>query len=232
MSFDNEDVGRLQAQTLVDCLNADNVKKPKIIMMNGGTDVDNNAVLFQKGAHEVFDPLVKAGKLTIAAEATVAGWKTENAAPTFNQALKKAGDVQGVLAANDDIANAVITVLQSKGGAGKVAITGQDAGIAGLQNIVKGNQSMTIFKDVGKYEAPAAAQLAIALLSGKSPAAAGMTLTNFPDPKAPSHKIQALLLPATVITQANVEDVVTAKAVKASDICKGLTSQCSKLGVQ
>jgi D-xylose transport system substrate-binding protein len=232
VSFDNEDVGKLQAQTLVDCLNDQGVEKPKIIMMNGGTDVDNNAVLFQKGAHSVFDPLVKDGKLTIAAEATVKGWDVNQAAPTFNQALKKAGDVDGVLAANDDIANAVVTVLQSKGGAGKVAVTGQDAGIAGLQNIVKGTQSMTIFKDVGKYEAPAAAQLAIALLAGKSPADAGLTLTDFPDPKAPGHKIQALLLPATVITQANVEDVVTAKAVKASAICQGLTSQCSKLGVK
>ena len=63
VSFDNEDVGKLQAQTLVDCLDAQGVDKPKIIMMNGGTDVDNNAVLFQKGAHSVFDPLVESGDL-------------------------------------------------------------------------------------------------------------------------------------------------------------------------
>ena len=62
VSFDNEDVGKLQAQTLVDCLDAQGVDKPKIIMMDGGTDVDNNAVLFQKGAHEVFDPLVDVGR--------------------------------------------------------------------------------------------------------------------------------------------------------------------------
>lgn len=232
VSFDNEDVGRLQAQTLVDCLTAAKVDKPKIIMMNGGTDVDNNAVLFKKGAHSVFDPLVKDGKLKIAAEATVAGWLVQNAAPTFSQALKTAKDFDGVLAANDAIANAVVTELQKVGGAGKIAVTGQDAGIAGLQNIVKGDQSMTIFKDVAKYEAPAAAALAIALLSGKNPADAGLKLSDFPDPKDPSHKIQALLLPANVITQANVEDVVTAKAVKAADICKGLTAQCSKLGVK
>ncbi len=62
MSFDNEDVGKLQAQTLIDCLDAQGVENPKIIMMNGGTDVDNNAVLFQKGAHSVLDPLVDEGK--------------------------------------------------------------------------------------------------------------------------------------------------------------------------
>ena len=116
VSFDNEDVGRLQAQTLVDCLNAQGVDKPKIIMMNGGTDVDNNAVLFQKGAHSVFDPLVESGDLEIAQEATVKGWKVENAAPAFTQALTASGsDVQGVLAANDDIANAVIGVLKKQG---------------------------------------------------------------------------------------------------------------------
>ncbi len=77
VSFDNEEVGRLQAQTMVDCLNAQKIEKPKIIMMNGGTDVDNNAVLFQKGAHSVLDPLADEGKLTIEQEATVKGWLVE-----------------------------------------------------------------------------------------------------------------------------------------------------------
>jgi len=67
VSFDNEDVGKLQAQTMIDCLTAQGVTDPNIIMMNGGTDIDNNAVLFQKGAHEVLDPLVSAGKATITA---------------------------------------------------------------------------------------------------------------------------------------------------------------------
>jgi len=232
VSFDNEDVGRLQAQTLVDCLTEDGVDNPNVIMMDGGTDVDNNAVLFAKGAHSVFDPLVKDGKLTIKAESVVKGWDVNNAAPAFTQALTKAKAVDGVLAANDDIANAVITVLQKNGADGKVVVTGQDAGIAGLQNIVEGKQSMTVFKDVKKYEADAAAKLAIALLANKTPSDAGLTLTDFPDPKDSSHKIQALLLPTEVITQGNVEDVVTAGAVKASDICKGIAKDCEKLGVK
>ena len=91
VSFDNEEVGRLQAQTLIDCLDAQGVENPNIIMMNGGTDVDNNAVLFQKGAHSVLDPLVDEGKATITQEATVKGWLVENAAPTFQQALTAAG---------------------------------------------------------------------------------------------------------------------------------------------
>ena len=100
-----------------------------------------------------------------------------------------------MLAANDDIANAVIGVLKNNGLDGKVVVTGQDSGTEGLQNIVTGQQSMTVFKNV-KLEANAAAQLAIALIAGKDPAAAGLELTPFADPKSPNHKIQALLLPA------------------------------------
>ncbi|MDQ6640997.1 MAG: substrate-binding domain-containing protein [Actinomycetota bacterium] len=230
VSFDNEDVGKLQAQTLVDCLNAQNIKKPKIIMMNGGTDVDNNAVLFAKGAHSVLDPLKAAGKLDIVAEAVVKGWKVENAAPSFSQALTgSGGNIQGVLAANDDIANAVIGVLKNQGLNGHVVVTGQDSGVEGLQNIITGQQSMTVFKNV-KLEANAAAELAIALING-DPSKAGLTLTKFDDPQAPNHKLQALLLPAQVITQANVGDVIKAGALSAAEICKGVESDCKKLGI-
>jgi len=228
VSFDNEDVGKLQAQALLDCLKQQGVTQPNIIEMDGGTDVDNNAVLFKKGAQEVFQ---QAG-VTPVADETVLGWTVSNAAPAFQQALTQAnGQVDGVLAANDDIANAVIGVLKDQGLAGHVAMTGQDAAVEGIQNIISGQQSMTVFKDV-KLEAQAAAQLAIALIEGKDPASAGMTLSKFTDPQSPSHNIQALLLPAEVITQANVEDVVKAGALKAADICKGLESQCSSLGIQ
>lgn len=230
VSFDNEKVGELQAQTMVDQLKAKGVSKPKIIMMNGGTDVDNNAVLFQKGAHTVLDPLVKSGDLTIEQEATVKGWKVENAAPAFTQALTASGGkVDGVVAANDDIAGAVIGVLKNQGLAGRVAITGQDAGVAAIQNIIKGLQGMTIFKNV-KLEAEAAAKLAIALIKGTDPSAAG-TLVKFDDPDAPSHDLQALLLDPTVITKDNVKDVITAGALTAADICKNIESDCTKLGI-
>jgi D-xylose transport system substrate-binding protein len=225
VSFDNEKVGVLQAQTLVSCLSA--VNDPQIIEMDGGTDVDNNAVLFKKGAHEVLD----GSGADIVGEAVVKGWDVNHAAPAFSGALTAAGgEVDGVLAANDDIANAVIGVLKTNQLNGKVVVTGQDSGTEGLQNIVTGQQSMTIFKNV-KLEANAAAQLAIALISGKDPSAAGMTLNKFDDPKSPSHNIQALLLPSQVITQANVTDVIKAGALTAADICKGIESQCSDLGI-
>ena len=231
VSYDNQDVGRLQAQTMVDCLDAQGVDKPKIIMMDGGTDVDNNAVLFAKGAHEVLDPLVDQGKLEIVSESVVKGWTISNAAPTFTQALQSAGgQVDGVVAANDDIANAVIGSLKSSGLNGHVVVTGQDAGVNGLQNIITGQQSMTIFKNV-ENEAKAASNLAIVVIQGKDPASAGMTLTTFDDPESPDRNLPALLLPPQVITQANIQDVIDAGALTAAEICKGIEDDCQKLGI-
>jgi D-xylose transport system substrate-binding protein len=89
---------------------------------------------------------------------------------------------------------------------------------------------MTVFKNV-TLEANAAAQLAIALISGKDASSAGLTLSPFDDPQSSNHKIQALLLPAQVITQANIKDVVDAGALKQAEICKGITSACAKVGL-
>jgi D-xylose transport system substrate-binding protein len=230
VSFDNQEVGVLQGQTLTACLDQNGAKKPDLILMDGGTDVDNNAVLFAKGYKSVLQPLDKSGKVTIKSETVVKGWKTANAAPAFSQALTAAGgNVQGVVAANDDIANAVIGVLQQNGLAGHVVITGQDAQVEGLQNILKGQQSMTIFKNVA-LEANAAAKLAIAVASGQDPAKLGVT---FSDQQIDSKNtaLKSVLLPPQVITYSNVQDVIDAGALKASDVCNGIESQCQKAGV-
>jgi len=231
VSFDNEEVGKLQGQTLADCLSAGGVSTPSVLAMNGGTDVDNNAVLFAKGANSVLMPLQQQGKLKIASESVVKGWKTANAAPTFTQALTAAGgQADGVLAANDDIANAVIGVLQQNGAAGHVFVTGQDGQVEGLQNILKGQQSMTIFKNV-MYETNAAAKLAIALIGGQDPSSMGVSFSDQQlDPKNSS--LKSVLLPAQVITYSNVQDVVTAGALKASESCNGLQQQCDAAGVK
>lgn len=230
VSFDNEEVGKLQGQTLVTCLDNKGVSNPQIIEMDGGKDVDNNAVLFAKGADSVLAPLQAQGKLKVVSKTTVKGWDKNLAAPAFTQALTaNGGKVDGVLAANDDIANEVITVLKNKGL--KVPVTGQDAGISGLQNILTGEQCMTVFKDVSK-EADAASKLAIALIQSKDPTTVGLKLVKFDDPKTPSHDIQAVLLTPQVITDKNVEDVVKAGALTAAQICSGIEAACTAAGVK
>ncbi|MCU1658941.1 MAG: sugar transporter substrate-binding protein [Pseudonocardiales bacterium] len=198
--------------------------------MDGGTDTDNNAVLFAKGANEVLKPLQTQGKLKILSESVVKGWDVNQAAPTFTQALTAAGGkVDGVLAANDDIANAVIGVLKSKGLAGTVQVTGQDSGVEGLQNILQGNQCMTVFKNV-KLEADAVSKLAIALSKGSDPTSAGLTLTDFQDPKG-NRTIKAVLLTPQAITKANVKDVISAGALTAAQVCKGIQAACTAAGI-
>ena len=163
-------------------------------------------------------------------DSVVKGWDVNQAAPTFTQALTAAGgDVNGVYAANDDIANAVIGVLKSKSLNGKVALTGQDSGVEGLQNILRGDQYMTIYKSYAQ-EADAASKLAIALVKGTDPTKAGVTLTDFKDPKG-NRTLKAFLLPAQIITKTNVKVVVDAKQVTAAALCNGLTAQCQQAGI-
>ncbi len=84
--------------------------------MDGGKDVDNNAILFAKGAATVLDPLASAGKVKVVSKTTVKGWDKNLAAPDFTQALTaNGGKVDAVLAANDDIANEVITRPEEQG---------------------------------------------------------------------------------------------------------------------
>jgi D-xylose transport system substrate-binding protein len=229
VSFDNEKIGELQGQGLIDCLKSAGAPKPaQVIEMDGGTDTDNNAVLFKQGAQKVLkaDPDIK-----IVSDSVVKGWDISLAAPAFTQALTaNGGQVDGVYAANDDIANAVIGVLKSKGLAGKVMLTGQDAGVQGLQNILRGDQCMTIYKSYAK-EAAAAAKLAIALVKGQDPTQAGVTLTDFQDPKG-NRTLKAYLLPAQIVTKANVKVVVDSGQVTAKDLCNGLAQECAAAGIK
>jgi D-xylose transport system substrate-binding protein len=226
VSFDNEKVGELQGQGLLDCLKAANAPSPaQVIEMDGGTDTDNNAVLFKQGAQKI---LKASSAVKIVSDSVVKGWDVSLAAPAFTQALTaNGGKVDGVYAANDDIANAVIGVLKSKGLAGKVLLTGQDAGVEGLQNILRGDQCMTIFKPYAG-EAAATSQLAIALIKGSDPSSAGVTLTPF---TVGGRTLQADLLTATVVTKANVSDVVKSGQVTAAALCSGIQSACTAAGI-
>ncbi len=227
VSFDNEKVGELQGQGLVDCLTAKNVKNPSIIMLNGGTDIDNNAVLFKQGAHKILDPLFTAGTLKKGPEVDVKGWDNTVAATDFQQAFTQDPKVGGVLAANDGIAAAAIATLKQQHL--QIPVTGQDATIQGLQYILTGDQCMTVFKDVSQ-EADAASKLAIAMIKGDTAAAAALASGTLHDPTG-NRDIPSDLLTPTVITNKNVEDVVKAGALTAAQICAGIQAACTAAGV-
>jgi D-xylose transport system substrate-binding protein len=173
ISFDNEKVGQLQAQSLVDRLNALGKTDPQIVMING-SPTDNNAKLFKQGAHSVFDPLVEAGKLTIAKEYDTPDWSPDQAQNEMQQALTALGNkVDGVYAANDGTGGGAIAAMKAAGLNPLPPVTGQDAELAAIQRIISDQQYMTVYKAI-KPEAEAAAQLAYDLLT-KTAVPADMT---------------------------------------------------------
>ena len=162
VSFDNVEVGRLEGQTVLDGLEAAG-KDPataKVVYM-GGDPTDGNAAMFHDGAVEVME----AAGITPAAEPPGV-WDQAKSQTNFEQALTSlGGTVDGVWVANDTNAAGVIKVLQDNNLTG-VAVSGQDANVAGLQNILLGWQTATVYKPV-KDEATAAVETAIALLKGE-----------------------------------------------------------------
>ena len=162
VSFDNTVVGQLQGEGLLQCLEEKNVTEGNIAFLNGSPD-DNNATLFAEGAHGVLD---EATQYEQVAEQAVPGWDNQQAATIFEQLYTQAnGEIDGVLAANDGLANSVIQILARNDAAGDVPVTGQDATVEGLQNILAGNQCMTVYKSI-REEANALAELAVALING------------------------------------------------------------------
>ena len=155
ISFDNERVGELQAQYLVDNLQ----KGSTIIVINGPQDVETGR-LFKKGAHNIIDPAVAAGDLKIGFESDIAGWLPDEALAKTEQALTLLNDdVQGILVANDVMAGGVISALTLHNLNREVLVTGQDATDAGLQRILTGDQAMTVYKAI-RVEAETAGGIA------------------------------------------------------------------------
>ena len=173
VSFNNPVVGRLMGQGVKAAMTAKGLlgpgKKPVIAYLNGGP-TDNNSKLFKgppQGYAGVLDPLIKSGKATKGPDQGVPAWDNQKARTIFEQMLVSTSNkIDAVAAANDGLANAVVTALKAKK-LKPIPLSGQDATAQGAQNIISGWQSGTVYKPA-KIEAPAAATLAIALIKGGS----------------------------------------------------------------
>jgi D-xylose transport system substrate-binding protein len=222
VSYDNVSVGELQGQCLSDALKD---KPTGSIIYIDGSPTDNNATLFAQGAHSVLDKTT----LKKVSEKAVPDWDNAQAGTIFQQLLTANGNkIDGVLVANDGMAQSVITVLKGLGLNGKVPVTGQDATAAGLQSILQGDQTCTIYKDA-TGEANAAAKLAIDIIQGKdtSADASGKTHDGTGNRDVPS-----VLLKPELITKANVGDPIKSGAVKYADVCTGaITALCTAAGI-
>jgi D-xylose transport system substrate-binding protein len=227
VSFDNVKVGQLQGQGLVDCLKASGATKPVVAELNGSPD-DNNATLFAQGYNSVLDPLYKSGDLTKGPNQSVPDWDNQQALTIYEQMLQKTGNkIDGVLAANDGLANSVISAEKSRK-LKPVPVTGQDATLQGLQNILVGDQCMTVYKAI-KAEADAASKLAIALAKGEQPPS-GLVNGQSDDG---SRQVPSVLLTPVAVTKDNIKDTVLADDfVKRDDLCAGkFADACEKAGI-
>ena len=212
VTFDGNAVGRAQAKGLVAGLKASGKKKPVVAQLWGGK-TDQNAFWFQSGNIDILDPLFKTKVLTRGPQQFVPLWLATNAQPIFEQMLLKTGNkIDGVIAANDNIAGAVVATLKAKG-LPYLPLTGQDASVQGVQNIISGRQTMTVYKYVPD-EATAAAQAAVSLLKGQKPKTNGTR----PNGKTPE---PTYAIPVVSITTANFRRLFTDKFLKKSDVCVG-----------
>jgi D-xylose transport system substrate-binding protein len=224
VSFDNEAVGRLQGEGLVECMGD---KSPADVAVLNGSPTDNNATLFKNGYDSVINPKFDAGDWNEVDDQSVPEWDNQKALTIFEQILQKNGNkIDGVLAANDGLANAAISALKQRQHP-QVPVTGQDATLQGIQNIVNGDQCMTVYKAI-KGEADAAAKLAIALAKGEEPTGVEDSVNN------ESKDVSAILLEPVSVTKDNISEYTgEADFPKVEDICAGkVAAKCEEIGLQ
>lgn len=231
VSFDNVKVGELQGQGLADALK-DKPNGQQVIEIEGAP-TDNNATLFYNGQQNILKPLYSSGKLKLVQSQPIDDWDNQKGGTTFENILTSNGTkVDGVVAANDGLAGAIITVLKKYQLNGKVPVTGQDATADGLKAILSGDQYMTVFKPI-KQEAEATAKLAAALAKGASgKAEADKVATATSDDPVGKRQVKSVLLEPFLITKAEVKRVIDEGYVKAEEVCTGdLKAACTQAGI-
>ncbi len=219
VSFDNAKVGELQAQTLLDILEAEGTTSGDIVMING-SPTDGNATLFKEGAHGVLDD----SEFNVVAEFDTPDWSPDAAQEWMEGQLSALDmdNVVGVYAANDGTAGGAITAMKGGGIDPLPPVTGQDAELAGIQRIVAGDQALTIYKAIVP-EAEDAATAALALARGEAPASSSEL-----------EGVPSTLLDPVAVTADNIMDTVVADGFySVEDICTAeYADACAELGIE
>jgi D-xylose transport system substrate-binding protein len=223
VSYDNVKVGEDQGTALTQCPQVKGNSTVNYVDIDGAP-TDNNATLFAQGYNSVLSK--QPGWKELADQ--TGQWDAGVAQTVFTTMLGQHPDINAVMVANDTMAQSVINVLKSQGLAGKVAVSGQDATVGGLDNIMQGWQCFTIYKPVAG-EADVAIKLASQILAGQKPTAP----TTVKDPTT-GREVPSYLANPTVITKANVALPVTDGYVTAAAVCPtaALAKLCSANGIK
>lgn len=215
LSFNNREVGRLQAQMIY------NVKKSGNFAFIKGSPTDPNADLLFAGQMDVLGAAIKAGTIKKVGEQYTEAWKPEVAQNNMEQMLTaNSNRVDAVVASNDGTAGGAVAALASVGLAGKIPVSGQDADKAALNRIARGQQTGTVWKDA-RTLATEAAKIAVQLARGTKPSAiAGAQVFNT-GPKKVS--VSSILLKPVVITKTNLNQIITAGWATKAEVCRGVS---------
>ena len=193
ISFDNEMVGRMMGQALVD----EGIAGKKVLML-GGSMADNNVSLVE-GA---FEKVMKENDVEILDRFHADGWKAELASDYVYSHPDLVTEADAIMCGNDNVASAVVPILAEQRLAGSTLVTGQDADLEACQRIVEGTQLVTIYKPVEKL-AQKAAECAIKLAKGEElPSDEITTMQNG------SYNITYLGLEPIAVTGKNIDDVI------------------------
>jgi len=230
VSFNNVDVGKLIGQGEVDCISDWNVKDPNILIMDGDP-TDNNAKLFAEGYNGVLKPHFDDGSYTKVGE-PAGTWDGPTAATNFEQQFTAHSNINAVVTPNDNVANAVISVLlKNKIPPKTFPTTGQDASPDGLQNILRGYQCGTVYK-APFAEPQAAAALAIMLRAGVTPPDSLVNATT-QDTEIGKDIKSVYTTPVWVTTDNMADTVIKDNVLKTSDVCvASLADACKAAGIQ
>jgi D-xylose transport system substrate-binding protein len=226
VSFDNERIGELQGYGLTKCLRLRNAVSPMVAELNG-SPTDGNATFLKEGYDFVLGSKFDSGEYRKGPDQFVPNWTARDGRIIFEQMLKQQSNIGAVLAANDDIAGAVIAVLKKYKMNGRVPVTGQDATVEGLRNVLAGDQCLTIYKRV-KSEAYTAAALAAKLFRGDRPPVGG----ELQDPESGAY-LPFASIPPVAIEAEQVKDVVAEGLVTKEELCiDAYAALCKKYEVQ
>ena len=221
VSFDNVRVGELQGQYIVDQFRkgAFGLKPGANLAMINGSQTDNNALQFREGALRALQPLIDRKEINLVFDQYTPNWDSARAQSSMESILtEQQNNIQIAYVANDGMANTVIAALRAQNLDGKVLVTGQDATVRGIQNILTGDQAMTVYKSIAK-EAQVTAQLVAALSNVTDPA----SLVNGRTVLKSGGQVASVLLDAIAVDRSNIQQTVIADGYLTKEqICNGL----------
>lgn len=216
VSGDATAAGRLQARGLIEDLAG--VERPKIAILDGAP-TDSFSLGLAAGYMEVLQPKLDAAELELVARQAVPEWDGQQALTIFEQMLQASdNEIDGVIAASDTIANAVISALKARR-LDLVPMSGLDATAQAVQHILAGEQSFTVYFSI-KKQASLAAALAVQLIRGEEPTGLDIEVDNG------TKMVPTVLIEPQTIRAHNVAEIVVADGfVSWSEVCVGAYAQ-------